>query len=148
MKPGSMALALAGAAFALQACATTTAVSYSHILDADQLFSAADWTADLDAAAKAAGRVERIPEIQAHMDEKGGWPDKMKDGDARWFGKAMIAKYNVEEIARLNFHDQPAILLHVPTNANGHMPEGWKPKADFYIVVGTAAFTAPVAPSN
>lgn len=148
MKPRLMALTLASAAFVLQACATTPAVSYRHILDADQLFSAADWTPDLDAAAKAAGWAGRIPEIQAHMDEKGGWPDKMKDGDARWFGKAMIAKYNVAEIARLNFHDQPAILLHVPANANGHMPDGWKPKADFYIVVGTAAFTAPVTPSN
>lgn len=144
----SMSFVVAGAALVLQACATTPAVSYLHIADPDQLFSAADWTTDLDAATKAAGWGDRIPEIKAHMDEKGGWPEKMMDGDARWFGKAIIAKYNVAEIARLNFHDQPAILLHVPANANGHMPDGWKPKADFYIVVGTAAFTAPLAPSN
>ena len=97
---------LAGAAFALQACATTPAVSYLHIADPDHLFAAADWTTDLDAAVKAAGWEQRIPDIRAHMDEKGGWPEKMKDGDARWFGKDMIAKYNVVEIARLSFHDQ------------------------------------------
>ena len=148
MKPWSMSVALGGAAFVLQACATTPAVAYLHIADADQLFSAADWTPDLDAAVKAAGWTERIPGIKAHMDEKGGWPDKMKDGDARWFGKNMIAKYNVAEIARLRFYDQPAILLHVPANENTHMPDGWKPKFDFYILVATAAFTAPATPLN
>ncbi|MEQ1780512.1 MAG: hypothetical protein ABMA14_04070 [Hyphomonadaceae bacterium] len=139
----SKAMLFATAALALQACATGPVVSYKHIADPQQLFSAADWTPDLDAAVKVAGLADRIPEIQAHMDEKGGWPDKMKDADARWLQMRTIMKYNVEEIARLNFHDQPAILLRVAANANGHMPEGWKPKADFYIVVGTAAFVTP-----
>ena len=137
------AILFAAAALSLQACATMPAVSYKHILDPQQLYSAADWTPDLDAAVKAAGLADRIPDIQAHMDEKGGWPVKMKDGDARWLQMRTITKYNVEEIARLNFHDQPAILLRVPSNANGHMPDGWKHTDDFYIVVGEAAFATP-----
>lgn len=145
MKLGSTLFAFS-AAIVLQACATMLAANYQHIADPDQLFSAADWTPDLDAAAKAAGWADRIPEIQAHLNEKTGWPDKMKDGDARWFGKPTISKYNVVEIARLNYYEQPAVLLHVPANANGHMPDGWKPTADFYIVVGTGAFTAPASP--
>lgn len=148
MKRTGMSFALAGAAFVLQACATTPAVSYLHIADPDHLFAAADWTADLDAAVKAAGWEQRIPDIRAHMDEKGGWPEKMKDGDARWFGKDMIAKYNVVEIARLSFYGQPAMLLQVPAIANGHMPDGWKPAADFYLVMATGAFTAPAAAPN
>ena len=141
MKPKAMLFAVA--ALALQACVTGPAISYRHIADPQQLFSAADWTPDLDAAVKAAGLADRIADIQAHMDEKGGWPDKMKDGDARWLQMRTIMKYNVEEIARLTFHNQPAILLRVPANANGHMPEGWKQTADFYIVVGTDAFVTP-----
>ena len=141
MKLASFAFVVA--ALVLQACASTPSVAYRHIADPQQLFSAADWTPDLDAAVKGAGLADRIPDIQAHMDEKGGWPDKMKDGDARWLQMRTISKYNVEEIARLNYYDQPAILLRVPANANAHMPEGWKPKTDFYIVVGTAAFVTP-----
>jgi hypothetical protein len=148
MKRTGMSFALAGAAFVLQACATTPAVSYLHIADPDHLFAAADWTTDLDAAVKAAGWEQRIPDIRAHMDEKGGWPEKMKDGDARWFGKDMIAKYNVLEIARLSFYGQPAMLLQVPAIANGHMPDGWKPTTDFYLVMATGAFTPPAAAPN
>lgn len=142
------AILFAVAALSLQACATAPAVSYRHILDPQQLFSAADWTPELDAAVKAAGLADLVPDIQAHMDEKGGWPAKMKDGDARWLQMRTIMTYNVAEIARLTFHGQPAILLRVPANANGHMPDGWKLQDDFYIVVGTAAFVAPAELPN
>jgi hypothetical protein len=141
MKLGSFEVAVA--ALVLQACASTPAVAYRHIEDPQQLFSAADWTPDLDAAVKSAGLADKIPDIQAHMDEKGGWPAQMKDEDARWLQMRTIIRYNVEEIARLIYYDQPAILLRVPANANGHMPDGWKPDADFYIVVGTDAFVTP-----
>lgn len=144
LKPALFALV----ALALQACATTPATTYLHIADPQQLFSAADWTPDLDAAVKAAGLADRIPEIQAHMDEKGGWPDKMKDGDARWLQMRTIMNYKVEEIVRLDFHGQPAILVRVPANANAHMPEGWKQVDDFYIVVATGAFVTPAALPN
>ena len=68
MKRTGMSFALAGAAFVLQACATTPAVSYLHIADPDHLFAAADWTTDLDAAVKAAGWEQRIPDIRAQND--------------------------------------------------------------------------------
>lgn len=142
------AMLLAGAAVVLQACATAPAASYLHIADPQQLFAAADWTPELEAAVTAAGLGERIPAIQASMNDTGAWPDKMKDGEARWLQMRVTMTYNVEEIARLTFHEQPAILLRAPANANGHMPEGWKPKDDFYIVVETGAFVTPAELPN
>ena len=126
-------------ALAATACATTQASSsYVHILDAEQIFAAADWTPDLDAAVKASGWSDRAEIIKARMNEKGGWPEKMKDQDARWFQKDRIKQYNVVEIARLSFYDQPAVFLHVPAAANQHMPDGWKPTEDFFIMVSEA----------
>ena len=72
------------------------------------------------------------------MNEKGGWPEKMKDQDARWFQKDRIKQYNVAEIARLTYYDQPAVFLHVPASANQHMPDGWKPTEDFFIMISEA----------
>ena len=51
----------------------------------------------------------------------------------------VVRNYNAVELARLSFYDQPAVLLHIPAAANRHMPEGWRPKEDFFIVVGAAA---------
>ncbi len=130
-------------AIAAGACATTPAAnSYVHILDAEMMFSAADWTSDVEEAVKAAGWSDRSEIMKARINEKGGWPEKMKDQDARWFQKDRIKQYNVVEIARLSFYDQPAVLLHVPASANQHMPEGWKPAQDFFIVVGEAGVPA------
>lgn len=121
------------------ACATTPAAnSYVHILDAEQIFAAADWTADVDAAVKAAGWSDRAEIMKARMNEKGVWPEKMKDQDARWFQKDRIKQYNVAEIARLTYYDQPAVFLHVPASANQHMPDGWKPTEDFFIMISEA----------
>ena len=126
-------------ALAATACATTQAsISYVHILDAEQIFAAADWTPDLDAAVNAAGWSDRAEIMKARMNEKGGWPEKMKDQDARWFQKDRIKQYNVAEIARLTYYDQSAVFLHVPVSANQHMPDGWKPTEDFFIMVGEA----------
>ena len=126
------------AAVVLQACASSPSEALVHISDPQQIFSAAVWTSDLDAAAKAAGWGDRIFEMQAALDEKGKWPEKMQSGDARWFQQDTIKQYNVRVIARLSYYDQPAARLAVPASANQHMPEGWKPAADFFIVIGTA----------
>ena len=123
------------AAIVLQACASAPNDGLIHITDPQQIFAAADWTDDLDKAATSAGWGDRIPEMQARLDEKGGWPAKMKDGEARWFQPDTIKQYNVRQIARLSFYGQPAALIVVPASANQHMPEGWKPAQDFYIVV-------------
>ncbi len=134
-----MRLTLAFAtAIVLQACASAPNDGLVHITDPQQIFAAADWTDDLDKAAKSAGWGDRIPEMQAHLDEKGGWPAKMQDGDTRWYQNSMIGHYNIREIARLSFYGQPAALVVVPASANQHMPEGWKPVTDFFIVIGTA----------
>ena len=133
---------IASAAIALQACASASNAAPAHITDPQQIFAAADWTADLDKAAKSAGMAERIPEMQARLNEKGGWPEKMKDGDARWRHQSIIKGYDVREIARLNFYGQPAMLVVVPASANQHMPEGWKPAEDFYVVVAAAGVSA------
>ena len=129
------------AALLASACASApgAVVAYDHILDPGQLFSAADWTSDVDAAVKAAGWLARAEEIKSHMNERGGWPAKLTDEDARWLGKETLRSYNVEAIARLSFYGQPAILLHVPAGANQHMPEGWRPRDDFFLVVGASA---------
>ena len=122
------------------ACATTPdASSYIHIADPEQLFSAADWTPDLEAAVTAAGWQDRAEIIKARMNEKGGWPANLADQDKRWFQKDRVKEYNAVELARLSFYGQPAALLHIPAAANRHMPEGWRPKEDFFIVVGAAA---------
>ena len=136
-----LSFVIASAAIALQACASAPDAAPSHISDPQQIFAAADWTDDLDKAAKAAGMAERIPEMQARLNEKGGWPEKMKDGDARWYQQSIIKGYSVREIARLSFYGQPAALVVVPASANQHMPEGWKPAEDFYVVVAAAGVT-------
>ena len=60
-----MSFALIGAAMVMQACATSSASSYRHIADPEQIFAAADWTADVEAAVNAAGWADRKPEIMA-----------------------------------------------------------------------------------
>lgn len=127
----------AAIALGLAACASTPANSaYVHIADPEKLFSAANYSSDVEAAVNAAGWGDRDETIKAAMNEKGGWPAKMKDESARWLGKDNVTKYNVVELARLTFHDQPAVLLHVPAAANQHMADGWKPASDFFIIIG------------
>lgn len=121
------------------ACASTEpSGDYVHITNSEQLFAAADYTADVDAVVKAAGWSDRAEAIKAAMNEKGGWPARMKDESTRWLGKDTIAKYNAIELGRLSFHNQPAVLLHVPAAANQHMEDGWKPASDFFIVIAEA----------
>lgn len=124
----------------LAACASTPANgAYVHITDPEQMFSAANYTADVEAAVKSAGWEDRAETIKAAMNEKGAWPAKMKDESARWLQKENIKSYNVVELARLSFYDQPAVLLQVPAAANKHMAEGWKPASDFFLIVSAAA---------
>ncbi len=121
---------------AAAACASTPANgAYVHITDPVQMFSAADYTADVEAAVQAAGWGDRAETIKAAMNEKGAWPAKMKDESDRWLGGDNVKAYKAVEIARLSFYDQPAVLLHVPAAANRHMAEGWKPATDFFIVI-------------
>ena len=123
----------------LAACASAPANgAYVHITNPEQLFSAANYSADVEATVKAAGWGDRAEAIRGAMNEKGGWPAQMKDESTRWLGKDNVTKYNVVELARLSFHDQPAVLLHVPAAANQHMADGWKLASDFFIVIGKA----------
>lgn len=124
----------------LTACASTPASgAYAHITDPGRMYSAANYTTDVEAAVKAAGWEDRAETIKAAMNEKGAWPAKMKDESARWMQPDNIKGYNVVEIAPLTFHAQAAVLLHVPAAANQHMAEGWKPASDFFLIVGAGA---------
>jgi hypothetical protein len=137
------AVLLACALF-IGACATTpSSASYIHITDPGGLFSAANWTDDVANAVMSAGWSARADEIKAHMNEKTGWPQKLSEEEERALQPAMIRNYNVREIARLSFYRQPAILLYVPAAANQHMPDGWKPRDDFFIVVTERAVSHP-----
>lgn len=125
---------------ATAACASTPASgAYVHITDPGLMFSAANYTTDVEAAVTAAGWGDRAETIKAAMNEKGAWPAKMKDESARWMQSDNIKAYNTVELARLTFHMQPAVLLHVPAAANQHMAEGWKPASDFFLIVGAKA---------
>ena len=129
----------AAVVLATAACASTPGNgAFVHITDPQQLFSAADYTADVDAAVKSASWGDRADAIKAAMNEKGGWPAKMKDESDRWLGGETVKSYRAVEIARLNFYDQPAVLLHIPAAANKHMAEGWKPANDFFVIIGKA----------
>ncbi len=131
------AIALAVALLA-GGCATGGAA----ISDPTMIFAAADWTAEVDAAVKAAGWGDRIDEIKAHLNEDGGgWPANLADGSTRWLQGDRLKDYKVQEIARLRFYDQDAVLLHVPAAANQHLPEGWKPAADFFVLMGVDGVT-------
>ncbi|RYG35896.1 MAG: hypothetical protein EON93_05900 [Burkholderiales bacterium] len=124
--------------FATAACAGMPGSgSYVHVAYPEMMFSAADYTADVDAVVKSAGWADRTDTIKAAMNEKGAWPAKMKDESARWLQMETIKSYNTVELGRLSFYDQPAVLLHVPAAANQHMKDGWKPAADFFMIVGT-----------
>lgn len=129
----------AAIALGLAACASMPGSgSYVQITDPGLMFSAANYTSDVEAAVKAAGWGDRAETIKAAMNEKGAWPAKLKDESSRWMQSDNVKAYNVVEIARMNFHMQPAVLLHIPAAANQHMAEGWKPASDFFIVIGAA----------
>ena len=131
------------AALVAGACATTPAASsYVHIADPEQLFSAADWTPDVERAVTPAGWQDRAETIKARMNEKGGWPKNLADQSTRWLQKDRVKDYNAVEMARLTFYGQPAVLLRIPASANKHMPDGWRPTEDFFILVGEAALPA------
>ena len=93
-------------------------------------------------AVKAAGWSDRADQIKAHLNEKTGWPTNMADEETRWLQMNVLKEYNVQEVTRLTYYDQPAVLLYVPAAANQHMGGGWKPKDDFFIVVLDKAMSA------
>lgn len=134
MRLGAIALV---AALLAGACATGPAIS-----DPAMIFAAADWTDDVDAVVKTAGWGGRSNEIKAHMNETGGgWPASLSDADTRWMQGQRLKDYKVREIARLRFHDQDAVLLHVPAAENQHLGEGWKPARDFFILISAEGFS-------
>jgi hypothetical protein len=139
-----IALAVASLAVLLTpACATGAApvTNAVAIVDAGEIFSAADWTPDMEAALRAAGWGDRLEQVKAHMNESGGgWPKNLADGETRHFhGEAAMKLYKAEEIARFRFYDQDALMLRVPAANNTHMTEGWKPMEDFFIVMTARA---------
>lgn len=127
------------------ACATGAGEPASanavKIHQTDMLFAAADMTADLEAALRIAGWGDRLEQVKSHMNESGGgWPKKLADGETRHFqGETQLKLYKAEEIARLSFYDQDAVVLVVRAAANKHMAEGWRPTEDFFLIMAADA---------
>ena len=127
------------------ACATVadepTSANAVRINQTDMLFAAADMTPGLESALSAAGWGDRLEQVKAHMNETGGgWPKNLADVSTRHFqGEAALKRYNAEEIARLSFYDQDAVVLVVRAAANQHMTEGWRPMEDFFLIMAAGA---------
>jgi hypothetical protein len=141
-----IAAAAAGLALAITpACATIASEPASAkavtIAQADMLFAAADMTPELETALRAAGWGDRLAQVKTHMNESGGgWPKNLADGETRHFqGEAALKLYKAEEIARLSFYDQDAVVLVVRAAANKHMAEGWRPTEDFFLFMAADA---------
>jgi hypothetical protein len=135
--------ALAGFAFlVLAACASTGDYAYkpwaATISDPGEMYSTWDWNKELENSLIDAGRKAEIETIKAHYTEE-GWPEKFKDFDTRIENPETIKKYRGEVIAVFPNGDTPLVVLHVPANQNGHMPEGWRPKEDIYVVIKQSA---------
>jgi hypothetical protein len=130
--------ALAGLAFlALAACATGPEFAYkpwpATISDPAELYSDYAWGKDIENGLIDAGRKDQIETIKAHYTEK-AWPEKFADLNTRVASPDMIRKYQGEVIATFKNGDTPVVIMHVPASQNGHMPEGWRPKEDIYLV--------------
>jgi hypothetical protein len=135
--------ALAGLAFLLlAACATGPDYAYkpygASISDPGEVYSTWSWGKEIEAGLIDAGRKDEIETIKAHYTEK-GWPAKFADFDTRVGNPDTIKKYRGEVIATFKNGDTPLVVMHVPAKDNGHMPEGWRPKEDIYIVVKQSA---------
>jgi hypothetical protein len=134
-----LAAAVAGLMIlALAACASTPKAAFepwaATISDPGEIYSTLEWRPELVAALTSAGREKELDAIKAHYTEP-GWPAKLASFDARQDGRDTIRLYKVEVITQFRFNNNDAVLLHVPAKTNQHMPEGWKPKEDFYIAI-------------
>jgi hypothetical protein len=109
--------------------------------DPGAMFSAADLSSGLAEAVVAAG--VSVDEVGAHINQAGGgWPRSLRSQDSRQFNMNIICSYNLVEITRLSFYDQPVVLVRVPAATNQHVPGGWKQAEDFYMVLGAQAVPA------
>jgi hypothetical protein len=125
-----------GAIFAPAASAQATQFApwEAKIVKPGDLYSTPEWSTDIDAALKAAGQGGRLEEIRARSNEK-GWPATMSDFDKRIESPELIKAFRSHAIAKFRFSDNDVVMLHVSAAENGHMPDGWRPATDIYIII-------------
>jgi hypothetical protein len=132
-----LALATAGGAILAPVAAAQTAKFApweAKIVKPGDLYSTADWDAGMEDAIKAAGYGGRLDEIKARSNEK-GWPAAMSDFDTRIDSPDIIKAYQGYAIAKFRFSDNDVVMLYVPAAQNGHMPDGWRPTSDIYVII-------------
>jgi hypothetical protein len=139
----SVAGALAGLVFlVLAACATSGEYAYkpwgTSITDPGEVYSTWKWGKEIEAGLIDAGRGQEIETIKARYTEE-GWPEKLASFDARVDNPKIIKEYRAETIATFRNGDTPLVVLRVPADQNKHMPEGWRPAQDIYIVIKQSA---------
>ncbi|MFT3725210.1 MAG: hypothetical protein QM773_16685 [Hyphomonadaceae bacterium] len=62
-------------------------------------------------------QTDRAEQLKTHLNEKTGSPAKTASEETRWRQQATIETDNVREVARFNYLDKAAVLLHVPAAA-------------------------------
>lgn len=112
----------------------------AKIVKPGDLYSTPEWSTDIDAALKAAGQGGRLEEIKTRSNEK-GWPTTMSDFDKRIELPEIIKAFKSHAIAKFKFSDNDVVMLHVSAAENGHMPDGWRPATDIYIIIREAGVT-------
>ena len=143
--PKAVMAALAGLAFlVLAACATGPDYAYkpwgAAISDPSEIYSTWEWSKGIEDGLIDAGRKEEIETIKAHYTEK-GWPAKFASFDERADNQDTIKLYKSEVIAMFLNGDTPLVVLRVPAAQNKHMPAGWRPAEDIYVVIKQEAIS-------
>lgn len=129
--------ALAGLALlVLSACGTLSLPKSPEPIIANpaEIYSTWNWNKDIEAGVIDGGHKEEMEKIKAHSTEK-GWPEKFADYNTRIKNPDIIKQYKGEVIATFKNGDTPIAVVKVPAKQNTHMPEGWKPAEDIYIVI-------------
>ena len=131
--------ALAGLAFfVLAACASLPQGAQPVIADPGEIYSTWSWNKDIEAGIIDGGHKDQIETIKAHSTEK-AWPEKLANLKTRAANPDIIRQYRGQVIATFKNGDTPVAVVQVPAKENTHMPEGWKPAEDIYIVIKQAA---------
>ena len=136
----SVAGALAGLVFlVLSACAVFES-KYAYepwgtsITDPGEIYSTWKWDKNIEGGLTDAGRAQEIETIKAHSTEK-GWPANLASGASRTKNPDIVKQYQAEAIATFRNGEEPIVVLRVPADKNKHMPEGWRPEQDIYVVI-------------
>jgi hypothetical protein len=113
----------------------------TSITDPGEVYSTWKWDKDIEASLVDAGRQADIEAIKAHYTEK-GWPESFRNLKTRGANPDIVKQYRAEAIAAFKNGSTPLVVLRVPADKNKHMPEGWRPAEDIYIVVKQDAVAA------